>query len=141
MAKYTINHKCGHSEVVELYGKQEDRYRKIEYMESIDCPECRRKAEYERALSLSSELPVLEGSEKQIAWAMSIRQNWIDNAKKYFERNHMDYQESLEKLLSGYKADPAKYDMDPERKTPMSDVWKVLLAHIETKAVFFINNR
>lgn len=40
MAKYTINHICGHSREVSLYGKNKERERKIEWMENQDCPGC-----------------------------------------------------------------------------------------------------
>lgn len=40
MSKYTVNHVCGHSQVVQLYGKETDRERKIEWMQSQDCPTC-----------------------------------------------------------------------------------------------------
>lgn len=141
MAKYNITHKCGHIEVVNLYGSNEERERRIAYLESQECPECRKRAEQERAMSLASELPALEGSEKQIAWAMTIRQRWIDGAKRYFEDRHMNYEESVNTLMAGYKANQAKYDMDPERQAPASDVWRLIIALTETRAAFFINNR
>jgi hypothetical protein len=40
MAKYTINHTCGHSREVQLFGKNIERERKIEWMESQKCPKC-----------------------------------------------------------------------------------------------------
>lgn len=40
MAKYTINHTCGHSREIQLFGKSAERERKIEWMESQECPQC-----------------------------------------------------------------------------------------------------
>jgi len=40
MAKYTINHRCGHQTVVDLVGKNADRQRMIEWREGQDCPKC-----------------------------------------------------------------------------------------------------
>ena len=40
MAKYDITHTCGHSRTVALYGKLNERERKIEWMASQDCPSC-----------------------------------------------------------------------------------------------------
>lgn len=49
MAKYTINHRCGHSRVMQLYGPEIDRQRKITWMEGQSCPSCwgKEKAEEE----------------------------------------------------------------------------------------------
>lgn len=41
MAKYTVNMSCGHTETVELFGKDADRHKKIEYFETYGlCKEC-----------------------------------------------------------------------------------------------------
>lgn len=70
--KYIITHKCGHEEMVELFGKGTDRERRIARMESEECPQCR--AERDRAMGLAE----LEGSPKQIAWASDIRRDMLD---------------------------------------------------------------
>lgn len=44
MAQYTVNYSCGHSEVMELFGKEDERYRKIEYWEKCGiCSACYRE--------------------------------------------------------------------------------------------------
>ena len=41
MAKYTVTFSCGHTDTVELFGKDSDRERKIEYFkEQGICPHC-----------------------------------------------------------------------------------------------------
>lgn len=41
MAKYDVKYKCGHEGTVELFGNQDERYRKIEWMEhNMLCPAC-----------------------------------------------------------------------------------------------------
>lgn len=41
MAKYEIKYLCGHSGTIQLFGKNEDRERKIKYYEShYICPDC-----------------------------------------------------------------------------------------------------
>lgn len=77
--KYEIKHSCGHVETVQLIGKGSDRERRIAWLESQPCPECRRAAEAEHAQKVAEEyaLPDLVGSEKQIAWANKIRANVI----------------------------------------------------------------
>lgn len=83
MAWETVNYSCGHSERQQFYGKHIERERKKEWMERGVCPDCyreqkeqERQQENERAASLTNEIGfvALSGSEKQIAWAVSIRQ-------------------------------------------------------------------
>ena len=77
--KYPITHTCGHEETVELFGKGTDRQRKIAWMEQQNCQECRKAAAIATAVSTnaSAGLPVLVGSDKQIAWAETIRANQL----------------------------------------------------------------
>lgn len=79
MAKYEIHHCCGHVRTVNLYGKTADRNRTIEWLESQPCPDCKREEENEaNAKKAAAEnRPVLTGSEKQVAWANTIRENTI----------------------------------------------------------------
>lgn len=76
MAKYTITHKCGHIEEVQLFGKMEDRERRIAYLEAEECDECRKAKANAAAVAAKKErgLPDLAGSEKQVAWANTIRE-------------------------------------------------------------------
>lgn len=71
MAKYTVTYKCGCTATIELYGKIADRESKIEWYKTIVCPSCRANAAQKEA-ELNN-LCNLEGSEKQIAWALDIR--------------------------------------------------------------------
>ena len=88
MAHYDVGHSCGHTVEVELFGKVSHRYEKIEWMERQLCPDCyremkqeERKQENERAAKLAKSLSFsqLEGSEKQVAWATTIRQKVYEN--------------------------------------------------------------
>jgi len=40
MARYDINHTCGHNRTVQLYGNYTERQRKIEWYETQECPQC-----------------------------------------------------------------------------------------------------
>lgn len=76
MARYTITYKCGCTEEVQLFGKMTDREYKIKRAEEDICPNCRRKAanrEAEDAMKIRG-LHELRGSEKQVAWAITIRE-------------------------------------------------------------------
>jgi hypothetical protein len=82
MAKYEITRACGHTETVQIVGPYAGRDRQAEYESGNLCYECykARQAEKHAAESnaaaeaaQSSGLPALSGSEKQIAWAETIR--------------------------------------------------------------------
>jgi hypothetical protein len=86
MAQYSIAHACGHNQTHSLFGPSKDRTRKQAWLETTICTDCyryqqdaERASETEAALLLQSEfdLPSLEGTEKQVAWAVRIRQAWI----------------------------------------------------------------
>jgi hypothetical protein len=82
MAKYNVNHTCGHAETHALFGKSSERDRKISWLETTLCGECfakKRETENAAAAIVAAEkngaagLPALTGSPKQIAWAETIR--------------------------------------------------------------------
>lgn len=76
MAKYTINHTCGHQVTIHFFGKYEDRERRIAYLETCECEKCRRSKSNAAAAAAKDArgLTDLTGSEKQVAWANSIRE-------------------------------------------------------------------
>lgn len=76
MAKYTITYKCGHTEEMQLFGKEKDRYSKIDWYATQDCPEC--KAAAARAAAKERGLVELEGTAKQIVWAEQIRAKFLE---------------------------------------------------------------
>ena len=85
MAQYTIKYRCGHTDRHQLYGKVTDRQRRISRMEEDACADCRRRShEVDNAAAADSNehdgLLSLSGSEKQVAWAESIRQGKIVEA-------------------------------------------------------------
>lgn len=73
MAQYEITYRCGHKDTVQIYGTNThgERERKAAWYGTIDCPKCQAantiKANKEEGMA------ELEGSDKQIAWAESIR--------------------------------------------------------------------
>ncbi|MBN2329425.1 MAG: hypothetical protein JXR73_19955 [Candidatus Omnitrophica bacterium] len=85
MGKYNVTYKCGHECEIELFGKTDDRRAKIEWMQDNQVgPTCYRAQQTERiaAADAAENLPELTGSEKQIAWALKIRREKIDDFKK-----------------------------------------------------------
>ena len=91
MAKYQVTFSCGHTQVVELFGKTSDRERKISWYERSgvcsDCYKAEQDAKRQANIDVCSALPALTGSDKQIAWATKIR------ADKYnmFKGTRFDY--------------------------------------------------
>lgn len=89
MAKYNVEFSCGHTEMVELFGKEADRQRKIAWLEKEGlCPDCfkakkaaEHKAENDAAKAEAEKegLPELTGSPKQVAWAITLRQQVLDD--------------------------------------------------------------
>lgn len=80
MGKYNVNFSCGHTEEIQLGGKLDDRYKKIAYFEENGlCYKCYKEKIKKEIEKKSEGLPILEGSEKQINWAMKIRLDAIKN--------------------------------------------------------------
>lgn len=86
MSKYTITRACGHTESVQIYGKVSERDRLASYEERKDCEECYKASQIAKRAEAAqvaadaakaSGLPALIGSEKQVAWAETIRANMI----------------------------------------------------------------
>jgi hypothetical protein len=79
MAKYNVTFSCGHTEVVDLVGKNTERERKISYFErSGICSTCyRAQQDAKRAAEIASynsvNLPALVGTPRQVEWANKIR--------------------------------------------------------------------
>ena len=106
MAKYQVTHSCGHTVTHQLYGKNSERERKIEWMEGKLCADCykaqkdlERKQANERSADLASDLGFaqLTGSDKQIAWAQTIRQECYETIIK---RNYILDADVAIKVLS-----------------------------------------
>ena len=83
MAKYTVTHSCGHSETVQLVGPGRERESRREWLESSPCTDCWQAEKAAKRTEATAQataaarqagLPTLEGSEKQVAWAETIRQ-------------------------------------------------------------------
>lgn len=83
MAKYLVTYSCGCQEYVQLYGKMNERDSRLAYLSAKKCPKCYHAELLEEVETKSSGMPKLEGSEKQIAWAMTIRSKMFDAVKAY----------------------------------------------------------
>jgi hypothetical protein len=90
MAKYQVNCSvCGSNFERVLFGPGKDREWKLNQPQT--CPDCWEKQKIEKREKANAEarefgksLPALDGSEKQIAWAESLRKTAIEKVEKYF---------------------------------------------------------
>ncbi|KHF33405.1 hypothetical protein CM49_04353 [Paenibacillus sp. P1XP2] len=111
---------CGHDGRVQVFGKGKDREWKATAEFSKLCPDCyKTKLEEENALQAEKaaemELPELIGSEKQIAWATTIRNRMIEEFDKC--------------------NDPTKYNVENVQ------VLKMFILENRTSARYYIDNR
>lgn len=112
MAKYTVTYRCGHTAEIVLFGKLDDRERKIAYYATIDCPECKARNSHVDGL------PELTGSVKQIAWAADIRREFKAIAKTIRARmatvvGYDDKKKELESIFAEIESnETAKYWID-----------------------------
>lgn len=99
MAKYDVTYACGHKvfDALQLFGPDNERQRRLAWERQQLCPECRRAnalAEA-RAFAAAEGLPALVGSDKQIAWAETIRHQTITLVETTLTRAGVDLDERL----------------------------------------------
>lgn len=128
MAWYTITHLCGHNERHQLTGNSRTReWRAGKLAEELcsDCYVAERDAVNARiaAANEAAGLPPLTGSEKQIAWAETIRAAIIEQADAWLEE--------------AIKAEPES--LQAEAVVMAAEVKRLIRA--ETKASWWIDNR
>ena len=154
MAHYNVRFSCGHEETIELFGKIDDRLKKNEYYEQKGlCSCCYKKhqeeekakmTEYIKEQSNELNLPLLEGSEKQVAWAMDIRHNWIEQAKNNVAQLGRNWDDVVKQVLKMYdeKINDAKFNEDLRNALDNCNITaRLASAYRQTSAKFFIDNR
>ena len=129
MAKYDVTMSCGHVQTVQLFGKMTDRDKKIAWLEKYGlCSECQKRENAEETAkaaekAIAENLPELTGTEKQVNWALTIRENIFTE---------------LDKMLENKKAD-MDADSFAKNELQLKAVKKVLAKF--TEAAFWIENR
>ena len=108
--KYEIEYACGHTGTVQLFGKTADRERKVKWLETQICPACEKKERQERYAAEAAEaqqkadelgLPELKGTEKQVNWALTIREQIYSDCKKFINlKCHPENQKYLDWLFA-----------------------------------------
>lgn len=134
MAKYHITHACGCAVTHNLVGTNVngERERKAEWLASRLCAECYRREQNEQAAAANKDLPALTGSEKQIAWAETIRAQAMTEIAARRERiaaaltqgAQKDVADRLTAILDAAAAQTeAKYWIDNRNYNVGSDLW------------------
>lgn len=113
--------------------------------ENIDtCPDCyraeKKQKEAERVASRSQQLPQLQGSEKQVAWANTIRNKMISENKVAKGIVDGEFQNPDGSVLTFQQAKEiwSVGEFSPENKKTVDSVIKLFT---ETQAKWFIDHR
>lgn len=94
--RYDGIYSCGHEGSVYIYGKSDYREWRKEKIFSGICPDCYKKqlakertVAKEAAMEEAKEmqLPELFGTEKQVAWAVTLRSECINKVSAFFKEN------------------------------------------------------
>lgn len=102
MAHYDVTYTCGHSEDINLTGPHAVRERRITYLESGVCTDCYKTQQHAaaKAEAVALELPPLDGTPNQIAWAETIRVTML----KEIERGMATLEGHADDDVDGYRA-------------------------------------
>lgn len=97
MAKYTVTHICGHTKIHQIYGTNSngERDHKIEWLKGCLCDECYKAEQAAKRAEANAKnaeknaeagLPALTGTEKQVAWAETIRASQAEELNKLLKK-------------------------------------------------------
>lgn len=115
MAKHYITHNCGHTETHQLTGPLRDRDRQEQRLAEEPCTDCRNaqwreERERENAVAMAAAeaegLPALEGTEKQVGWAESIRRSALD----HLDSLRTEWEQGVEAMVQQGRLEPAALD-------------------------------
>lgn len=82
MAKYWIEHKCGHEQEHSLFGKSSSREWKMEQLRDEDCQECWRKSQQEIPPWTKAKFQILASPYKD-------GERWIESTNSYDIRDEL----------------------------------------------------
>ncbi len=109
--KYKITCSCGHKIIIDVYGETLKHEKKLLFYRENECPDCLIRSLEKQEFMKS--LPSLVGSDKQVRWAMQLREKHIDLLKRsYLESRGND--ELLWLMLFVTKLTEASYFINAE---------------------------
>lgn len=138
MAKYWITYKCGHEVEKQLFGKISERENYISWAEEQLCPACQRKIHHDKALAdaATNGYPELEGSEKQVTWAIDLRYTFVKNVEAEIKENR----DRIECFSKNEEEKNARITKLEKLLPEFYEVMNNLLAK-KTSAKYWIDNR
>jgi hypothetical protein len=146
MAKYDVTYTCGHTGVIQLVGPGSKREWLLAREQEKLCPDCfqeKLKADREKENAEAAEknqaagLPQLEGTEKQIAWAETIRAHKLE----YVAENTSFSVNRLPGVIAKHKAN-GEIDKATEIQYEYERLIKALeLLRLQDQASWWINHR
>lgn len=109
MAKYTVKQSCGHLTEHQLYGPDRGRHDRLDWLRTVPCLDCKHETERAAATQAATAagLPTLVGSEKQVAWALTIRAKAMAEVDQAIARKVTDLERRAGHLR---EQDAARYD-------------------------------
>lgn len=144
MAKYTVTRSCGHEEVVVLFGNRQQREYRLQNFEPTKlCYKCWQAEEEKRraeatlkaqAEAEESGLPKLVGTEKQVAWAETIRLNVLAKLQDLSERLGLALESSPEEIdltIRSIQAKDSAHWWIDHRSTNICDLEELLAENFE----------
>lgn len=80
--KYKVTCSCGHDIIIDVYGETLKHEKKLLFYCENECPDCLIRSLEKQEFMKS--LPSLVGSDKQVRWAMQLREKHIDLLKRSY---------------------------------------------------------
>jgi hypothetical protein len=99
MSTYTFHHACGHSREIDLQGTPVNHPDRIAELEARLCPSCWKAERDAEVESITAHLPPLEGTEKQIDWAVRIRRDFFLALYGYKDRRLIDADDNVQEQV------------------------------------------
>jgi len=134
MAWFYGTFSCGHEGRVNIVGPTKDRQRKADWDFSNLCPNCKEielKKNLEEKIKKSKEmeLPDLKGTDKQVNWALTLRNDFIKN-----------YQELCKKIQRLKEENPERYAKSDVTLEQFQMAFDYIINN-KIKASYWIDNR
>jgi hypothetical protein len=138
MARYTIHYACNHECSVHLIGPARSRESRIASLERGECFECYKQHSTEVAKEQAEELelPALVGTEKQVAWAETLRIQQLTAIESEAEhlKDHKDYRHVLMAVEQISNETSAKQWIEWRERSPRWIIARVLKAMLSVPA-------
>jgi len=135
MAKVTVTHLCGHDERIGVFGSQRDRDWRVTSEERKLCFDCYKQQQQAaaEAKAEAEQLPALVGTEKQVAWAVSIRAKLLEEIERAVLG---EYREQLDRTVADGKVTREEADI-----AMLQVLGYVARVRQQTEARYWIDNR